>query len=258
MPLQTCAKELAAFTARTATISNHDEQNLKKSQTMSQYNKLYTKEDSAIVFIDHQPQMLFGVEGINRASLINNVTLIAKAAKEFGVPAVLTAVETEGFSGYVWPQLLDVFPGQEVVERTSMNSWDDPGFRKAIEATGRKNIIMTGLWTEVCITWPTIEMLGAGYNIYVVDDCCGATSAAAQEAALSRMVQAGAIRLTTICAILEWQRDWARKEHYNNLMGLLKQQGGAYGIGVEYAYTMVHHAPQSAQKPQVVSKKAAH
>src|SRR4029077_1597573 len=93
MPLQTCAKELAAFTARTATISNHDEQNLKKSQTMSQYNKLYTKEDSAIVFIDHQPQMLFGVEGINRASLINNVTLIAKAAKEFGVPAVLTAVE---------------------------------------------------------------------------------------------------------------------------------------------------------------------
>jgi len=225
---------------------------------MSQYNKLYTKEDSAIVFIDHQPQMLFGVEGINRASLINNVTLIAKAAKEFGVPAVLTAVETEGFSGYVWPQLLDVFPGQEVVERTSMNSWDDPGFRKAIEATGRKNIIMTGLWTEVGITWPTIEMLGAGYNIYVVDDGCGATSAAAQEAALSRMVQAGAIRLTTICAILEWQRDWARKEHYNNLMGLMKQQGGAYGIGVECAYTMVSQAPQSHEKPQVDPKNAAH
>src|SRR5467141_1032542 len=224
---------------------------------MPNYQKLYTPQDSVVVFIDHQPQMLFGVANINRASLINNVTLIAKAAKEFGVPAVLTAVETEGFSGYVWPQLLDVFPGQEVVERTSMNSWDDPGFRKAIEATGRKNIIMTGLWTEVCITWPTIEMLGAGYNIYVVDDCCGATSAAAQEAALSRMVQAGAIRLTTICAILEWQRDWARKEHYNNLMGLMKQQGGAYGIGVEYAYTMVHHAPQSAQKPQIVPKKAA-
>ncbi|MGA2280062.1 MAG: hydrolase [Verrucomicrobiota bacterium] len=225
---------------------------------MSQYNKLYTPQDSAIVFIDHQPQMLFGVSGIDRAAFINNVTLIARAAKEFNVPTVLTAVETEGFSGYVFPQLLDVFPGQPVVERSSMNSWDDAGFRKAVEATGRKNILMTGLWTEVCITWPTLSMLGAGYNIYVVEDCCGATSATAQNAALSRMVQAGAIRVTTIAAILEWQRDWKNKEHYNALMTLLKQQGGAYGSGVEYAYTMVHKAPQSAQKPQVVPKKAAH
>src|SRR5947208_13195567 len=130
---------------------------------MSQYNKLYTPQDSAVVFIDHQPQMLFGVASIDRAAFINNVTLLAKVAKEFNVPTVLTAVETEGFSGYVFPQLLDVFPGQEVVERTSMNSWDDPGFRKAIEATGRKNILVCGLWTEVCVTWPTIEMLAAGY-----------------------------------------------------------------------------------------------
>src|SRR6201999_2407055 len=127
---------------------------------------------------------------------------------------------------------LDVFPGQPIVERSSMNSWDDPGFRKAIEATGRKNIIMTGLWTEVCVTWPTIEMLGAGYNIYVVDDCCGATSHAAQEAALSRMVQPGAVRLTTIRALLEWQRDRKNKEHYNALMRLLKQQARPYGSGV--------------------------
>ena len=156
---------------------------------------------------------------MDRATLINNVTLLAKVAKEFKVPAVLTAVETESFSGYVWPQLLDVFPGQEVVERSSMNSWDYPGFRKAIEATGRKNILMTGLWTEVCVTWPTIEMLGAGYTIYVVEDCCGATSPAAHEAALSRMVQAGAVRLTTIGALLEWQRDWANRGHYDALMG---------------------------------------
>ncbi|MDB6039409.1 MAG: putative isochorismatase [Verrucomicrobiales bacterium] len=225
---------------------------------MNQYHKLYTPADSAVVFIDHQPQMLFGVANADRATLINNVTLLAKAAKEFKVPSVITAVETESFSGYVWPQLLDVFPGQPVVERTSMNSWDDAGFRKAIEATGKKNIIMTGLWTEVCVTWPTIEMLGAGYNIYVVEDCCGATSLAAQEAALSRMVQAGAVRVTTIAALLEFQRDWKNKEHYSALMAILKQQAGAYGIGVEYAYTMVHHAPQSAQKPQIVPKAAAH
>jgi nicotinamidase-related amidase len=219
---------------------------------MPNYHKLYTPQDSAIVFIDHQPQMTFGVANIDRTMLINNVTLLAKVAKEFNVPAVLTAVETESFSGYVWPQLLDVFPGQQVIERSSMNAWDDPGFRAAVEATGRKNIVMTGLWTEVCVAWPTIEMLGEGYEVYVVEDCCGATSAAAQEAALSRMVQAGAVRTTTIAALLEWQRDWKNKEHYNALMGILKQQAGAYGSGVEYAYTMVHKAPQSAKKPQVV------
>lgn len=206
------------------------------------------------MFIDHQPQMLFGVANADRATLINNVTLLARCAKEYDVPAVLTAVETESFSGYVYPQLLDVFPGQSVIERSSMNSWDDEGFRKAIEATGRKNIIMTGLWTEVCVAWPTIEMLGEDYNVYVVEDCCGATSAAAQEAGISRMVQAGAVRLTTIAALLEWQRDWKDKEHYNALMGILKQQAGAYGAGVEYAYTMVHKAPQSAQKPQTIKK----
>ena len=225
---------------------------------MSHYHQLYTAEDTAVVFIDHQPQMTFGVANIDRAMLINNVTLLARVAKEFNVPTVLTAVETESFSGYIWPQLLDVFPGQPIVERTSMNSWDDAGFRAAIEATGKKNILMTGLWTEVCVTWPTIEMIGAGYNIYVVEDCCGATSPAAHEAAMSRMVQAGATRVTTIPALLEWQRDWKNREHYNSLMGILKEQGGAYGVGVEYAYTMVHKAAQSAQVPQVVTGGLKH
>jgi nicotinamidase-related amidase len=137
-----------------------------------------------------------------------------------------------------------------------MNAWDDAGFRAAIEATGRKNILLTGLWTEVCVCWPAIMMAGEGYNIYVVEDCCGATSQAAQEAALSRMVQAGVVRLTTIGALLEWQRDWAYRDHYDALVGLLKQQGGAYGSGIEYAYTMVHKAPQSARQPHVVLKKS--
>ena len=211
-----------------------------------------------MILIDHQPQMAFAVQSIDRQTLVNNVTGLAKAAKVFHVPVVLTSVAAKTFSGDIFPEVQAVFPDLQPIDRTSMNSWDDPGFRKAIEATGRKNILMTGLWTEVCITWPTIEMLGAGYNIYVVEDCCGATSPAAQEAALSRMVQAGAVRLTTIAALLEFQRDWKNREHYNALMGILKGQAGAYGVGVEYAYTMVHHAPQSAQKPQVVPKKAAH
>jgi len=223
---------------------------------MNHFHTLYTPQDCALVFIDHQPQMTFGVANIDRAMLINNVVLLAKVAREFGVPAILTGVETEAFSGYLWPQLLDVFSGQAVIERSSMNAWDDAGFRQAIEATGKKNILLTGLWTEVCVTWPTLSMLAEGYHIYVVEDCCGATSTAAQDAALSRMVQAGAVRLTTIAALLEWQRDWAHREHYDALMGLLREHAGAYGSGVEYAYTMVHHASQTAKLPQVVRKSS--
>lgn len=220
---------------------------------MANYHKLYTAEDTAVVFIDHQPQMTFGVSSIDRQTLRNNTVLLAKVAKEFGVPAVLTAVETESFSGYIWPELMDVFPDQQPIERTSMNSWDDIGFREAIRATGKKNIIMTGLWTEVCVTWPTIEMIAEGYNIYVVEDCCGGTSPEAHEAALSRMVQAGATRVTTIAALLEWQRDWARRDHYEALTGLIMEHGGAYGIGIDYAATRVHDYPQRAANAHVVT-----
>ncbi|MEM7792661.1 MAG: hydrolase [Verrucomicrobiota bacterium] len=220
---------------------------------MIDYTKLFTAEDTAVVFIDHQPQMTFGVANIDRATLINNTVMLAKVAKEFSVPAVLTAVETESFSGYIWPELMDVFPDQQPIERTSMNSWDDIGFREAIEATGKKNIIMTGLWTEVCTAWATISMIGAGYNIYVVEDCCGATSQAAHDAALSRMVQAGAVRLTTIAAVLEWQRDWARREHYDALTTIIREHGGAYGSGIDYAATSVHNYPQRAKNPHVVT-----
>lgn len=205
---------------------------------------LLTAENCALVFIDHQPQMAFGVSNqIDRQLLVNNVLLLAKGAKEFGVPTILTTVETETFSGPMWPQLLDVFPDQQPIERTGMNSWDTAAFREAVKATGKKNIIMSGLWTEVCIAWPTLNMLNEGYNIYVVEDACGGTSQAAHEAALSRMVQAGAVRMTTVGTVLEFQRDWANREHYNALMQLFREHGGAYGIGIEYAYTMVHKAP---------------
>jgi nicotinamidase-related amidase len=144
----------------TSQRKNETNTKTKKKTTMSNYHKLYTPQDSVVVFIDHQPQMTFGVANTDRATLINNVTLLAKVAKEFKVPAVITAVETESFSGYVWPQLLDVFPGQPVIERSSMNSWDDAGFRKAIEATGRKNIILTGLWTEGRVFGPRYALPG--------------------------------------------------------------------------------------------------
>jgi nicotinamidase-related amidase len=215
---------------------------------------LITPDNSAVVFIDHQPQMTFGVANIDRQQLINNVVMLAKGAKEFGVPSILTAVETESFSGYIWPQLMDVFPGQQPIERTSMNSWDDPAFRAAVEATGRKNIIIAGLWTEVCVTWPTLNMIDQGYNVYIVEDACGATSQAAHDAAIRRSVQAGAVPMTTVATVLEFQRDWANREHYDALMNIFREHAGAYGNGIEYAYSMVHKAPQAAKNPHVVNK----
>jgi nicotinamidase-related amidase len=198
--------------------------------------------------------MTFGVANIERQQLINNVVMLAKGAKEFGVPSILTAVETESFSGYIWPQLMDVFPGQQPVERSSMNSWDDPAFRAAVEDTGRKNIIIAGLWTEVCVTWPTLNMIDQGYNVYIVEDACGATSQLAHDAAIRRSVQAGAVPMTTVATVLEFQRDWANREHYDALMTIFREHAGAYGNGIEYAYSMVHKAPQAAENPHVVNK----
>jgi len=210
---------------------------------------LLTADNSAVVFIDHQPQMMFGVaSAIDRQLLLNNVLMLAKGAKEYRVPVILTTVETESFSGQMAPQLLDVFPEQNPIERTGMNSWDTPAFREAIKATGKKNVILSGLWTEVCITWPTLQMLAEGYNVYVVDDACAGTSPAAHEAALSRMTQAGAVRMTAVATVLEFQRDWANREHYNALMDIFREHGGAYGMGIEYAYTMVHKAAPARKK----------
>jgi nicotinamidase-related amidase len=210
---------------------------------------LLTADNSAVVFIDHQPQMMFGVASANdRQLLLNNVLMLAKGAKEYRVPVILTTVETESFSGQMAPQLLDVFPEQNPIERTGMNSWDTPAFREAIKATGKKNVILSGLWTEVCITWPTLQMLAEGYNVYVVDDACAGTSPAAHEAALSRMTQAGAVRMTAVATVLEFQRDWANREHYNALMDIFREHGGAYGMGIEYAYTMVHKAAPARKK----------
>lgn len=213
---------------------------------------LITKGNCAVVFIDHQPQMMFGVANIDRQLLVNNVVLLAKGAKEFGIPVILTAVETESFSGYIWPQLMDVFPNQQPIERTSMNSWDSPGFRDAIKATAKKNIVIAGLWTEVCVAWPTLQMLNEGYNVYIVEDSCGATSQIAHDAAMRRCIQAGAVPMTTVATVLEFQRDWANHDHYDVLMQLFREHAGAYGSGIEYAYSMVHKAPQATRNPHVV------
>jgi nicotinamidase-related amidase len=207
--------------------------------------ELLNPQNSAVIFIDHQPQMTFGVANIDRQILFNNVLLLAKAAKIFKVLTILTTVETKSFSGNMWPQLLDIFPDQEPIERSSMNSWEDKKFVAAVQATGKKKLIMAALWTEVCLTFPALEAIKAGYEVYAVEDASGGTSKVAHDAAMRRIEQAGAIPVTSLQVMLEYQRDWAHKETYNEVIEIVKEYCGAYGQGVEYAYTMVHGAPAS-------------
>lgn len=145
----------------------------------------------------------------------------------------------------MWPQLLDIFPDNDIIERSSMNSWDDPKFVEAVQAAGHNKLIMAALWTEVCLAYPTLDAMKAGYEVYAVEDASGGTSVVAHNAAMRRIEQAGAVPMTALQVLLEYQRTWARKETYDDVIAAVKEHGGAYGQGVEYAYTMVHGAPAS-------------
>ncbi|VVD77896.1 hydrolase [Pandoraea capi] len=207
--------------------------------------EVLTPQNSQLIIIDHQPQMAFGVQSMDRQALKNNVVGLAKAAKIFNIPTTITTVESESFSGYTYPEVLDVFPNAKTLERTSMNSWDDQKVRDALKANGRNKVIVAGLWTEVCnTTFALCAMLEGGYEIYMVADASGGTSKEAHDYAMQRMVQAGAVPVTWQQVLLEWQRDWAHRDTYDAVMKLVKEHSGAYGMGVDYAYTMVHKATQ--------------
>ncbi len=157
--------------------------------------EVLTPQNSQLIFIDHQPQMAFGVQSMDRQAMKNNVVGLAKAAKIFNIPTTITTVESESFSGFTYPELLDVFPDQKTLERTSMNSWDDQKVRDALKANGRNKVIVAGLWTEVCnTTFALCAMLEGNYEIYMVADASGGTSKEAHDYAMQRMVQAGACR----------------------------------------------------------------
>src|SRR5438128_53139 len=219
---------------------------------------LLTPDNCVVAIIDLQPQMLFGVANFDRQTVINNNVALSKAARVFDVPVVLSTVETKGFSGNMWPQIQAVFPKQTPIERTTMNSWDDANFVAAIQKIGRKKIVLTGLWTETCVALPTIQAIHDGYEVYVVEDCCGDVSQLAHDNAMKRVIQAGAKPVTALSVMLEWQRDWAAKDTYDAVMDIVKTHCGAYGVGVEYAYTMVHGAPPSKFRAYVVPAAATH
>ncbi|MDB5365589.1 MAG: chloroperoxidase [Rhodospirillales bacterium] len=207
---------------------------------------LLSPKDHTLILIDYQSQMAFGTHSIDMTALRTNVALVAHAAAGFGVSTILTTVAAKTFSGPIFSELTDAFPGAEVTDRTSMNTWEDANVIKRVNAIGKDRLVIGGLWTSVCIVGPTLSALDQGFEVYVIADICGDVSGEAHERAMQRMQQAGVRPMTALQYMLELQRDWSRIETYGVTTGIAEKFGGAYGLGITYAKTMFggaeHHA----------------
>lgn len=209
------------------------------------YTEFLTPQNCALTLIDFQPAMYFGVQSHDRLPIMHNAAILAKAAKLFKIPTVLSTVAKDSFSGPLDSVITDVFPEQEVIDRTSINAWCDTNFRKAIEATGRKKIVVAGLWTEACVLFPTLDMLRNGYEVYIPTDACGDVSLEAHERSIQRLIQAGAVPITSLQFVFELQQDWARSQTYNGVMEILKKES-PYGIQVVFSkWALGEHASEA-------------
>ena len=210
--------------------------------------RLLTPRNSMLLLIDHQPQMAFASHSIDVQLLINNVTGLAKSAKIFDVPVVLTTVASKTFSGPLFATVQEVFPDRDPIDRTTMNSWEDPKLVEAVKKTDRKKLVMAALWTEVCLATAAISALDDGFEVYIVTDASAGVTLEAHQMAIERMIQAGAVPVTWLQVLLEWQRDWARQDTYNAVMSVAKEHAGGYGLGINYAKTMLGEHASEAQK----------
>jgi nicotinamidase-related amidase len=209
---------------------------------------MLTPDNHAIALIDYQPAMYQGVQSHDRLVTFNNVQVLAKAAKLFKVPTVITTVAQDSFSGPFMPEVTGLFPKHDVIDRTSMNSWLDANFRKAVHATGRKKIVIGGLWTEACVMFPTLDMLKEGFEIYIPADACGDISPEAHQRAMDRAVQAGAVPITSLQYVFELQQDWARAETYEGVMDILRAHS-PYGIQARFSkWALGEHASEGGAK----------
>jgi nicotinamidase-related amidase len=190
---------------------------------------LLNPEDAVLVLIDHQPFQFTNLHSHEPTMIVNNVVGLAKAAKIFNVPTLLTTV-LEDRGGKLIKGLQDVFPEQKPIDRTWINAWEDPRVLEWVKKTGRKKLVIAALWSEICLAMPAIQAAGEGYEVYAVTDASGGVSAEAHEMAIRRMVMAGVVPITWMAVAGEWQRDWAREETAKALGGLLAEHGGGTGI----------------------------
>lgn len=200
---------------------------------------LLSPDDHLLIMIDHQSQMSFATKSIDAIMLRNNAALVSNAARIFGVATILTTVAEKTFSGPMFDEIKSQFPGHEVIDRTSMNTWEDERIAVAVNAAGKERIVLAGLWTSVCIVGPALSAIDQGYEVYIITDACGDVSEEAHERAVQRMVQMGVRPMTALQYMLELQRDWARHETYDAVTHAAMSFGGAYGLGLIYAKTIL-------------------
>ena len=207
-------------------------------QAAAPAKSMLNPNNHTLILIDHQPQMAFATQSHDITQLRNNVTGLAKSAKVFNVPTILTSVAAKSFGGPLFPEITAVFPGQDVIDRTTMNTWEDQRVVDVVKKHKNKKLVIAALWTEVCGVGPTLSAIEDGYEVYFVTDASGGVTKEAHDMAVQRMVQAGAKPITWIQYMLELQRDWARGETYNAVTSIAKEHGGGYGLGIIYAKEM--------------------
>ncbi|GEO17179.1 hydrolase [Microvirga aerophila] len=199
---------------------------------------LVSPQDHTLIMIDHQSQMAFATKSIDAVTLRNNAAMVAEAAAGFKVSTILTTVAEKTFSGPIFDEIKSAFPVADVIDRTSMNTWEDGRVTDRVNQIGKNRLVFAGLWTSVCIVGPTLSALDQGFEVYVIADACGDVTDEAHDRAMDRMVQAGVRPMTSLQYLLELQRDWARTETYDLTTGIAKRHGGGYGLGIIYAKSM--------------------
>lgn len=211
--------------------------------------ELLNPTNHTLLMIDHESQMAFAVESQPIEELRNNTGLLSAAATLYDVPTIITTVAEKSFSGPVFPEIREYFPNEkEYIDRTTMNSWEDKRVVEAVNKTGKKKLVIAGLWTEVCTLSAALSALEDGYEVYVVVDASGGTSAEAHSMAITRMIQAGVKPITSLQYLLEIHRDWARSDKYLDVVKISKRYGGAYGLGIDYIKTMTKWMKENPSK----------
>lgn len=192
-------------------------------------NSLLRPEESVLVLIDHQPFQLANVNSHSPRDVVASTAGLTKSAKAFGVPTIITSVVADR-GGLIFPQITGIFPDQEVIDRTTLNTWEDKKVVDLVKATGRKQLIIAGLYTEICVAMPVIHALGEGWDVTVITDACGGVSVESHERAVQRMIAAGANVMTWLALASEWYRDHARTEHTDAFVEVLKDSEPGIGI----------------------------
>ena len=216
---------------------------------------LLRPEDSILVLIDHQPYQFTNLNSHEPTMIINNVIGLAKSAKVFNVPTIFTNVMEER-GGHIIKGLQDVFPDQKPINRTSINTWEDPNVTDVVKKSGRKQLILAALWTEVCLAMPAIQALGEGYDVFIVTDASGSVTAEAHDMAVRRLVQAGAVPINWMAVLFEWQRDWARTETSADVAEIVLEHGGASAVALAWELQLLATTPPVDGKPVQVSNSS--